>query len=154
MRGSCWLSVLLSVSYPDAISISFTLGKAQALFFTLVVAAEASGGRRRYRRYRETAPLRKAQDSALGDPGSGDHACNRFWNRLCSSHSNSSRLYEVVDEFGPGARRSGALSREGCVRNVLRDTVMACRKPPEQSLARCVLYPWVAEMPKGGLQSL
>src|SRR2546425_10289091 len=32
MRGSCWLSALLSVSYPDAISISLTFGKAQALF--------------------------------------------------------------------------------------------------------------------------
>src|SRR6266699_2647202 len=81
MRGSCWLSALLSVSYPDAISISLILGKAQALFFTspsqprrseaadaadAVIAASA-----RLTHY-ESAGF------ALGGPGSGDHSCNRF----------------------------------------------------------------------------
>src|SRR3989442_11954407 len=140
MRGSCWLSALLSASYPDVISISLVFGQTQALFSPTRRAKAAvsldnadaviDASTARLTHYEK----RRIRDSAI--PVQGTTPATASWNRLCGSHSNSSRLYEVVDEFAPGARRSGALSREGCVRNVLRDTVMACRKPSEQSLAR------------------
>src|SRR6266566_2021155 len=80
MRGSCWLSAPLSVSYPDAISISLILGRAQALFTSPSQPRRSEAADAADAVIAASARLTHYESAgfALGGPGSGDHSCNRF----------------------------------------------------------------------------